>query len=148
MVSVGDQQAWRFEFALNDRDFADCLDRPQLVADSQVIDEIDQWLARGRLLAQSVKLGMRARVQREDRAGVDLERGQQPQTVLLRGWECPLMRHDAPAIEFLEPNSRDKSPAMKQPALDVESLRVLINLRPRGPLDHARRHQLREGFFG
>src|SRR5208337_2613551 len=36
---------------------------------------------------------------------------------------------------------------MKQPPLEVESLRILINRRSRRALDDARRQPLREGFF-
>ena len=147
MMSVGDQDARRLELALNDRDFAGRLDRPQLVADSQVVDQIDQRRARGHLLAQTVELGMRAGIEPEDRARVDPQRGQQAQAVLLRGRESSLMRHDTPAIEFLETHSRDKSRAMQLPPLDVESLRVLENCGTHRPLDDARRQPFRERCF-
>ena len=144
MVSVGDQDARRFELALDDRDFVGRLDRPQLVADPEVIDQIDQRLARSDLLAQSIELGMLARVQTEDRAGVDLQRGQQLQAIFLGGGKSFLVRQDAPAIEFLEPHARDESGAMQQPPLDVEGLRVLKDRRPRRPLEDARRQPFRE----
>ena len=90
---------------------------------------------------------MLARVEPEDRAGVDLERGQQPQAVLLGGGESSLVRQDAPGNEFLEPNSRDKSGAMQQTALEVESLRVLIDGRTRRAHEDARRQPLGERLF-
>ncbi len=133
---------------MNDRDFVVGFDRAQLVADSQVIDQIDQRLARGDLLAQSVELGMLAGVQPEDRARVDLQRGQQTQTVLLGGGKSFLVRQNASAIEFLEPHARDKSGAMQQPALDVEGLRVLKDRGTRRPLEDARRNPVRERFLG
>ena len=120
---------------------------PQLVADSEIVNQIDQRLARGDLIAQSVELGMLARVQAEDRAGVDLERGQQPQAVFLGGGKSFLVRHDSSAIEFLEPHARDISGAMQQPPLDVESLRVMKDRGTRRPLEDARREPFRERFF-
>src|SRR5713226_7515349 len=58
------------------------------------------------------------------------------------------MRHDPPAREFLEADARDKTRPMKQPTLDVETLRVLVDCRTRRAHQHARREPIRERLLG
>src|SRR5271154_3332522 len=78
---------------------------------------------------------MRARVQSEDRTGVDLQRVQQLQSIFLGGRKSSFVRQDAPLIEFLEPHARDESRSMQQPALEVEGLPIVIDSRAGRPLE-------------
>src|SRR5258708_2271260 len=112
MVSIRDQNPRRFEFALNSGNLIRRFHRSQFIAYSQVVFEIEKRFARRDSFAQAIQLMVRARVEPENRAGVELASRQQLEPIFFRGGKSFLVRQDASLAELLELDARDEADAM------------------------------------
>src|SRR5208282_1755319 len=96
------------------------IDYPQLVANLEVVGDVDERGARGHVNAQPLEFRRRSRIQAEDRTGVGTNRGKQLQAIFLGCGKGLFVRKNAARRELFEPKAHDETIARKAPPLDFE----------------------------